>query len=103
MNHLLCQVCAVEVLEPYTLRVQFTDNTEQVINLNRFLLANSTAHCSTFSYSTKWLSTQRSKLWSGRTALILIPRRSMIGPSTKRRSPPAPGNGNVFLPNERAF
>jgi len=28
---------AVEVLEPYTLRVQFTDNTEQVINLKPVL------------------------------------------------------------------
>ena len=39
MNHPLYRVCAVEIVEPYTLRVQFTDNTEQIINFNRFLPA----------------------------------------------------------------
>ncbi|MDH4155136.1 MAG: DUF2442 domain-containing protein [Nitrospira sp.] len=37
MSHPIYQVRAVEVLEPYTLRVQFTDNTEQVINLKPVL------------------------------------------------------------------
>lgn len=37
MNHPIHQVCAVEVVEPYTLRVQFTDNTEQIINLQPVL------------------------------------------------------------------
>lgn len=37
MSHSICQMRAVEVLEPYTLRVQFTDNTEQVINLKPVL------------------------------------------------------------------
>jgi hypothetical protein len=33
MSHPIYRVRAVEVLESYTLRVQFTDNTGQVINL----------------------------------------------------------------------
>lgn len=37
MIHPIYQVRAVEVLEPYTLRVQFTDNTEQVICLKPVL------------------------------------------------------------------
>ena len=37
MSHPLYQVYAVEVVEPYTLRVQFTDNTEQIINLQPVL------------------------------------------------------------------
>ncbi len=37
MSHSIYQMRAVEVLEPYTLRVQFTDNTEQVINLKPVL------------------------------------------------------------------
>ena len=37
MKHPIHQVCAVEVVGPYTLRVQFTDNTEQVINLKPVL------------------------------------------------------------------
>ena len=28
MNHLIYQVRAVEIVEPYTLRVQFTDDTD---------------------------------------------------------------------------
>mgnify|MGYP001163231452 CR=1 FL=1 len=37
MNHPLYQVRTVEVVGPYTLRVQFTDNTEQVINFRPVL------------------------------------------------------------------
>ena len=37
MKHLICQVRAVEVVGPYTLRVQFTDDTEQTINLKPIL------------------------------------------------------------------
>jgi hypothetical protein len=37
MTHLIYQVRAVEVVEPYTLRVQFTDATEQIINLKPVL------------------------------------------------------------------
>ena len=37
MKHQIYQVLAVEVVGPYTLRVQFTDNTEQVINLKPVL------------------------------------------------------------------
>jgi hypothetical protein len=37
MKHQIYQVRAVEVVEPYTLRVQFTDNVEQVINLKPVL------------------------------------------------------------------
>ena len=37
MKHLICQVRAVEVVGPYTLRVQFTDDTEQTINLKPVL------------------------------------------------------------------
>jgi hypothetical protein len=37
MKHPICQVRAVEVVGPYTLRVQFTDNIEQVINLRPVL------------------------------------------------------------------
>jgi hypothetical protein len=37
MSHPIYQVRAVEVIEPYTLRVKFTDNTEQVINLKPVL------------------------------------------------------------------
>jgi hypothetical protein len=37
MSHPLYQVCAVEIVGPYTLRVQFTDNTEQIINLQPVL------------------------------------------------------------------
>jgi len=37
MKHQIYQVRAVEVVGPYMLRVQFTDNTEQVINLKPIL------------------------------------------------------------------
>lgn len=37
MSHPLYQVCAVMIIEPYTLRVQLTDNTEQIINLQPVL------------------------------------------------------------------
>jgi hypothetical protein len=37
MNHPIYQVRAVEVVGPYALRVQFTDDTEQVINLRPVL------------------------------------------------------------------
>lgn len=37
MKHPIYQVRAVEVVWPYTLRVQFTDNIEQVINLRPVL------------------------------------------------------------------
>jgi hypothetical protein len=37
MKHPIYQVRAVKVVEPYTLRVQFTDNVEQVINLRPVL------------------------------------------------------------------
>lgn len=37
MKHPIYQVRGVEVVGPYTLRVQFTDNTEQVINLKPVL------------------------------------------------------------------
>ena len=37
MNHAIYQVRTVEIVEPYTLRVQFTDNTEQIIYLKPVL------------------------------------------------------------------
>jgi len=37
MNHPIYQVRVVEVVGPYALRVQFTDNVEQVINLRPVL------------------------------------------------------------------
>ena len=37
MNHPIYQVRNVEVVEHYTLRVQFTDNTEQIIDLKHIL------------------------------------------------------------------
>ena len=37
MTHPIYQVRAVEVVGPYTLRVQFTDDTEQTINLKPVL------------------------------------------------------------------
>jgi hypothetical protein len=37
MKHPIYQVCGVEVVAPYTLRVQFTDNIEQVINFRPVL------------------------------------------------------------------
>lgn len=37
MNHPIYQVRTVEIVEPYTLRVQFTDNTEQIIYLKPVL------------------------------------------------------------------
>jgi hypothetical protein len=37
MNHPIYQVRSVEVVGPYTLRVQFTDDIEQVINLRPVL------------------------------------------------------------------
>ena len=37
MKHPIYQVCAVEVVGPYTLHVQFTDNVEQVINFRPVL------------------------------------------------------------------
>lgn len=37
MNHPIYHVRAVEIVEPYTLRVRFTDNTEQVVYLKPVL------------------------------------------------------------------
>ena len=37
MNHPIYEVRTVEVAEPYTLRVKFTDDTEQVIDLTPVL------------------------------------------------------------------
>jgi hypothetical protein len=97
MNHPIYQVRAVEIVEPYTLRVQFTETRSKSFISNRFLQANSMARCSISSCSTEWPSTRRSKLWCGRTAPISILRHCTIGPSTKTPSPPAPENGNASL------
>lgn len=37
MNHPIYQVRTVEIVQPYTLRVQFTDDTEQLIYLKPVL------------------------------------------------------------------
>ena len=37
MNHPIYQVRTVEIIEPYTLRVRFTDDTEQIIYLKPVL------------------------------------------------------------------
>jgi len=37
MTHPIYQVRAVEIVEPYTLRVQFTDDTEQIVYLKPVL------------------------------------------------------------------
>lgn len=37
MTHPIYQVCAVEIVAPYTLRIQFTDNAEQVIDFKPIL------------------------------------------------------------------
>jgi hypothetical protein len=37
MNHPIYQVQTVEIVEPYTLRVRFTDDTEQIIYLKPVL------------------------------------------------------------------
>ncbi|MDH4097877.1 MAG: DUF2442 domain-containing protein [Nitrospira sp.] len=37
MPHPIYQVRAVEIVEPYTLRVQFTDDTEQIVYLKPVL------------------------------------------------------------------
>lgn len=37
MNHPIYQVRTVEIVEPYTLRVQFTDDTEQIVYLKPVL------------------------------------------------------------------
>ncbi|MBH0202065.1 MAG: DUF2442 domain-containing protein [Nitrospira sp.] len=37
MNHPIYRVRAVEMVEPYTLRVQFTDDTEQIVYLKPVL------------------------------------------------------------------
>ncbi|MFZ1804444.1 MAG: DUF2442 domain-containing protein [Nitrospira sp.] len=37
MKHPIYQVRAIEIVEPYTLRVQFTDDTEQIIFLKPVL------------------------------------------------------------------
>jgi hypothetical protein len=37
MNHLICRVISFESVAPYTLRVRFDDNTEQVINFQPVL------------------------------------------------------------------
>jgi len=37
MNHPIYQVRTVEIVEPYTLRVRFTDDTEQIIYLKPVL------------------------------------------------------------------
>jgi hypothetical protein len=37
MKHPICQVRAVEIVVPYTLRVQFTDDTEQIVYLKPVL------------------------------------------------------------------
>ena len=37
MNHLICRVISIESIAPYTLRVRFDDNTEQVIDFQLVL------------------------------------------------------------------
>lgn len=37
MSHLICRVRSFEIVSPYTLRVCFDDNTEQVINFEAIL------------------------------------------------------------------
>jgi len=42
MNHPIYHMRTVEIVEPYTLRVQFADDTEQIVyTLSRFWRANS--------------------------------------------------------------
>jgi len=37
MSHLICRVCSFAIVAPYTLRIRFDDNTEQVINFEPML------------------------------------------------------------------
>ena len=37
MNHFICRVCSFEIVFPYTLRVRFDDDTEQVIDFQPIL------------------------------------------------------------------
>ena len=37
MNHFICRVCSFEIVFPYTLRVRFDDDTEQMIDFQPIL------------------------------------------------------------------
>lgn len=83
MNHPLYQVHAVEIVGPYTVRVQFTDDTEQIIYLKPILAG---------------------ELYGPLLDLQLfnqvIVDPDMIGLSTKTPLPPEQENGNVYLPDK---
>ena len=96
--HPIYRVRSFQFLAPYTLRVQFDDQTEQVINFERSWPASFTARFGTQPCSIECKSIPRCIRWYGRMARILIRQRSTIGQNTPRLMRRAHASGNRRLP-----
>jgi Protein of unknown function (DUF2442) len=99
MSHPIYHVRAVEIVEPYTLRVRFTDDTEQIIYLRPVLAGELYCPLLDLELFNQVAVDPEVKRWCGRTAPTLIQRRCTIGRSTKTPSLLGRENGNEYLPN----
>ena len=80
--HPIYRVLAYEVLGPYTLRVQFDDQSWQTIDFEPILREPCMGHFRILNYSTKFASIQKFRPSSGRMARISTQQRCMTGRST---------------------
>ena len=84
MSQSIYRVVFFEIQAPYTLRVCFDDDTEQVIDFQDTLageLFGPLRDSATVPCSTKFRLIQKSIRWYGRTGPILTQRPYMTGPS----------------------
>ena len=82
MDHEIHRVVSFEKVAAFTLRVGFDDGVSQVIDFRPVLKGNFTHRYKIPRSLTECGSTPRSTHLSGRTALILIPRRFTTGRSS---------------------
>jgi len=80
--HPIYRVLAYEVLGPYTLRVQFDDQSSQTIDFEPILRGAMYGPLRISNYSTKFVSIQKFRHWFGRTARISTQQRCMTGRNT---------------------
>ena len=79
MNHPIYRVVFFEIQAPYTLRVCFDDETEQVIDFQTILEGDVFGPLRDAALFSQVGLILRSIRWSGRTGLILIRRPCMTG------------------------
>jgi len=93
-RHPIYRVTSFQSVGPYTLRVHFDDQTEQVIDFRPVWPANFIVPFGTSPCSTQSRSIPMCTRWFGRTALILIRQRCTTGHNWRRRLRREHASGN---------